>query len=227
MSRPRVSVLLPVRDEEPFLADCLASLSAQTLTAFEVVVVDDGSPSIAEEHARGDSRFRVMRQVPAGMVAASERAREEARAPLLARMDADDVALPERLELQVAAIEEEGLAAVGGRVSTSRPLRRCKVHFLRRTFLADGRPAVVRGSGPTGKAFAGGSSARDPRRTGRPRRARGRLPRRALSRRGGGAGGKGAGQGARRGARPRRRRGLRRRRLTNGRSLSIKLDIWR
>ncbi len=50
------------------------------------------------------------------MVAASERARTEARAPLLARMDADDVALPERLELQVAAIEEEGLAAVGGRV---------------------------------------------------------------------------------------------------------------
>ena len=50
------------------------------------------------------------------MVAASERARAEARAPLLARMDADDVALPERLELQVAAIEEEGLAAVGGRV---------------------------------------------------------------------------------------------------------------
>jgi glycosyl transferase family 2 len=50
------------------------------------------------------------------MVAASERARAEARAPLLARMDADDVALPERLELQVGAIEEEGLAAVGGQV---------------------------------------------------------------------------------------------------------------
>jgi hypothetical protein len=50
------------------------------------------------------------------MVAASERARAEARAPLLSRMDADDIALPERLELQVAAIEEEGLAAVGGRV---------------------------------------------------------------------------------------------------------------
>jgi hypothetical protein len=50
------------------------------------------------------------------MVAASEHARAEARAPLIARMDADDVALPERLELQVAAIEEEGLAAVGGQV---------------------------------------------------------------------------------------------------------------
>jgi glycosyltransferase involved in cell wall biosynthesis len=120
VSRPRVSVLLPARDEEPFLAECLASLSAQTLSDFEVLVVDDGStdasPAIAVGHARADSRFRVLRQEPAGMVAASERARAEACAPLIARMDADDVALPERLELQVAAIEEEGLAAVGGRV---------------------------------------------------------------------------------------------------------------
>ncbi len=120
MRRPRVSVLLPVRDEEEFLAESLDSLSAQTLADFEVLVVDDGSrdgsAAIAAAHARADPRFRVLRQEPAGMVAASERARAEARAPLLARMDADDVALPERLELQVAAIEEEGLAAVGGRV---------------------------------------------------------------------------------------------------------------
>jgi glycosyltransferase involved in cell wall biosynthesis len=120
VSRPRVSVLLPARDEEPFLGECLESLSAQTLSDFEVIAVDDGStdatPAILEAHARADSRFRVLRQEPAGVVAASERARAEARAPLIARMDADDVALPERLELQVAAIEEEGLAAVGGRV---------------------------------------------------------------------------------------------------------------
>jgi glycosyltransferase involved in cell wall biosynthesis len=120
VSRPRVSVLVPVRNEEPFLAECFESLSAQTLSDFEVIVVDDGSTdasaAIAEDHAHGDSRFRLVRQEAAGMVAASERARAEARAPLVARMDADDLALPKRLELQVAAIEEEGLAAVGGRV---------------------------------------------------------------------------------------------------------------
>lgn len=253
MTDPRVSVLLPVRDEEPYLAECLDSLSAQTLNDFEVIVVDDGSTDasaqIAAEHARADSRFVVLRQEPLGMVAASERARAEARAPLIARMDADDVALRERLELQIAAIEEEGLAAVGGRVeyfpdptdglrayadwlnslvtvesalrdlwvecplpgpgltgraefvsyrdegwpedydlvlriwerggrfrNLDRPVlrwrdhprrltrttqaytldafRRCKVHFLRRTLLAERRAAVVWGAGPTGKAFA-------------------------------------------------------------------------
>jgi glycosyltransferase involved in cell wall biosynthesis len=251
--RPLISVLLPVRDEELFLGECLGSLSAQTLSDFEVIVVDDGStdasPAIAEKHARGDSRFTVVRQEPAGMVAASQRARAGAQAPLIARMDADDVALPARLELQVAAIEEEGLAAVGGQVEyfpdptdgmrayadwlnslvtveaalrdlwvecplpgpgltaraellwyrdrgwpedydlvlriweaggrfrnvdalvhrwrdhskrltrtqpayTLAAFRRCKVHFLRRTLLADGRAAVVWGAGPTGKAFA-------------------------------------------------------------------------
>jgi len=79
-----------MRDEEPFLA----------------IAVDDGSvdatPGIVEANARGDSRFGVLRQEPAGMVAAFERARAEARAPLLARMDADDVVLQERLELQVS-----------------------------------------------------------------------------------------------------------------------------
>ena len=67
--------MCPVRDEEPFLAECFESLSAQTLSDFEVIAVDDGStdatPGILEAHARGDSRFRVLRQEPAGMVAGS------------------------------------------------------------------------------------------------------------------------------------------------------------
>jgi glycosyltransferase involved in cell wall biosynthesis len=120
VSRPRVSVIVPVRDEEEFLGEALDSLAAQTLEDHEVVVVDDGSTdgtaALAEAHARRDARVRVIRQPPLGMIAASERARAEARAPLLARLDGDDVALPDRLERQVATIEEEGLAAVGGQV---------------------------------------------------------------------------------------------------------------
>jgi glycosyltransferase involved in cell wall biosynthesis len=116
----RVSILVPVRDEEAFLAEALNSLSAQTFEDFETIVVDDGSTDssaeIAAEHARHDPRFRLLRREPRGVVAALEAARAEAAAPLLARMDGDDVALPEWLEVELSALEAEGLDAVGGGV---------------------------------------------------------------------------------------------------------------
>jgi glycosyltransferase involved in cell wall biosynthesis len=118
---PRVSVVLPVRDEAGYLSEALTSLAAQTFSDFEALVIDDGSTDgsaeIAEAHAREDRRFRVLRQEPAGIVAALERGRAEARGSLIARMDGDDVALPERLAAQVEALADEELVACGGRVS--------------------------------------------------------------------------------------------------------------
>ena len=69
VSRPRVSVLLPVRDEEPFLAECLESLSAQTLPDFEVIAVDDGS---TDAHG-GDPRGARARATPASASCARSR----------------------------------------------------------------------------------------------------------------------------------------------------------
>jgi len=115
---PLVSVLLPVRDGAAHLDEALASLRAQTLRDFEVVAVDDGSsdatPRILEAWADRDPRIRVLRQEPAGIAAALERAREAARAPFLARIDADDVAHPRRLERQHAFLTRgEGTDLVG------------------------------------------------------------------------------------------------------------------
>ena len=77
-------MILPVRDGDPFLRDALESVLTQTLADFELLVVDDGStdetPSILAEVR--DERLRMVRQEPLGLVAALNRAIDEARALL-------------------------------------------------------------------------------------------------------------------------------------------------
>jgi glycosyltransferase involved in cell wall biosynthesis len=98
---PRVSVLLPVRDAQETLPECLGSLRDQTLADHEVVAVDDGSGDgsleCLREAARRDPRLTVVATGPRGIAPALNAALAAARAPLVARMDADDVARPERL----------------------------------------------------------------------------------------------------------------------------------
>jgi GT2 family glycosyltransferase len=121
MGTPPVSVLLPVRDGAPHLDECIASLAAQTEGDFEVIAVDDGSrdrtSELLADWATRDRRVRVHTQRPLGLVAALERARAHARGRWLARMDADDVALPNRLAAQRALMEADPtLSACGGGV---------------------------------------------------------------------------------------------------------------
>jgi glycosyltransferase involved in cell wall biosynthesis len=107
-----------VRDGQETVRACLESLSRQTLADHEVVAVDDGSAdetqAILAATARADARVRIVRTSPRGLVAALNTALAEARAPLLARMDADDVAHPERLALQAAGLDEDPRCAVLG-----------------------------------------------------------------------------------------------------------------
>lgn len=116
--RPRVTVLLPCRNEEAFLPACIESLKSQTLEAFEVVAVDDGSTDATRElldgWARRDARVRVLDGGGRGVAAAAQGAADQARAPLLTRMDGDDVAHAGRLERQVAFLDRRpALAACG------------------------------------------------------------------------------------------------------------------
>lgn len=116
-----MSVLLPVRDARETLPECLASLASQTLREHEVIAVDDGSRDGSLERlgeaARADPRVRVVSEPARGLVSALNTGLAQARAPLLARMDADDVAHPERLERQAQRLEADpALTALGSRV---------------------------------------------------------------------------------------------------------------
>ena len=115
---PVVSVILPVRDAGPYLDAAMVSLLSQTLENFELIAVDDGSVDGSRQAldtwAKRDSRIKVFSHKPMGIVATLEHARAEASGRYLARMDADDVAEPHRLERQLAMLEADpSLAGCG------------------------------------------------------------------------------------------------------------------
>jgi hypothetical protein len=118
--RTKVSVLMPVYNGEPYLAEAIDSVLAQTLPDFELIAVDDasqdGSRAVLERFARADSRIRfVVNDRNLGTSGALNRGWQLARSPYIARMDADDVALPGRLARQVDFLDTRPpVAAVGG-----------------------------------------------------------------------------------------------------------------
>jgi len=120
VSVPAVSVLMPVRNSVLWVREAVTSVLAQTAGDLELIVIDDGSTDDTPEvlAAFRDPRLRVERRPSAGLTRALVRALELARAPLLARLDADDVALPDRFARQRRFLDsrpEVGLLGTGAR----------------------------------------------------------------------------------------------------------------
>lgn len=115
---PDVSVVLPYRDVAPTLGEALESVLAEREIRIEVLAIDDGScdgsTTVATEIARRDPRVRLLDARGAGIVAALGLGLAEARAPLIARMDGDDVSLAGRLAAQHAALHADARIAVVG-----------------------------------------------------------------------------------------------------------------
>jgi glycosyltransferase involved in cell wall biosynthesis len=117
----RLSVLLPCRDAAAWLADAARSIERQTYRDYEVLAVDDGSldatAEILDAWAHRDTRVRVLRTDRSGLVAALQLASSHASGEVLARMDADDIAHPRRLELQLQLLDSQpDIAACGTRI---------------------------------------------------------------------------------------------------------------
>jgi glycosyltransferase involved in cell wall biosynthesis len=109
MTTPRISVAMSVYNNAPYLAHAIESILAQTFNDFEFLIVDDGSTDrsgeIIDRFAANDSRIRPIHQANVGLIASLNRMIDEGRAPLIARMDGDDIALPERFARQVAFLD--------------------------------------------------------------------------------------------------------------------------
>ncbi len=118
---PRVAVLLPVRDAAATVGAAAISVLRGRYRDLTLIAVDDGSTDASaaalDRLAARDRRVRLLRAPGEGIALALNRALAASDAELVARMDADDVSWPGRLEAQVAALDADpALAAVGGQV---------------------------------------------------------------------------------------------------------------
>jgi GT2 family glycosyltransferase len=119
---PAVSVVMPVHDALPYLDECVRSVLGQTFADFEFVVLDDasrdGSTEALRRWARADARIRLFEsREKLGLSGSSNFVVRRARAPLVARMDADDVAHPERLARQVEVFRRSPEVVLVGALS--------------------------------------------------------------------------------------------------------------
>ena len=106
---PKISVAMSVYNGEQYLALAIESILAQSFDDFEFLILDDGSSDgsakLIDDFAANDNRIRVIRRENKGLVVSLNELIGVARAPLIARMDCDDIAKPERFAKQIAFLD--------------------------------------------------------------------------------------------------------------------------
>lgn len=108
---PEISIVVPVYKAEKYLAQCVESILAQTLTELEVILVNDGStdtsPAICDAFAQQDPRVRVIHKENGGVTSARKAGIAAALAPFVGFVDADDFIAPTMFEEMVSAAKEQ------------------------------------------------------------------------------------------------------------------------
>lgn len=115
---PILSVVMSVYNGEQFLASAIESILDQTFRDFEFIIVNDGSTdgslAILKEYAQRDCRIRLISRENRGLTASLNEGIANARGEWIARMDADDISLPDRFEKQLAWLQQTGADICGG-----------------------------------------------------------------------------------------------------------------
>ena len=123
MKNPKVSILMPAYNSEQYVAEAIESILNQTFTDFEFIIINDGSTDntarIVRKYAKQDERIRFIdSHRNRGFIARLNQCLDLARGEYIAKMDSDDISLPERLEKQVRFLDEHiecGLVGCGFR----------------------------------------------------------------------------------------------------------------
>jgi glycosyltransferase involved in cell wall biosynthesis len=116
MSSPAISVVMAVYNGQSFLQEALDSISVQTFTNYEFLIVNDGSTdkteNILDRYRRSDPRVKVFNNSHCGLVAALNFGCQLAKGEYIARIDADDISVPQRFERQIEFLNQNRQVAV-------------------------------------------------------------------------------------------------------------------
>ncbi|WP_400078566.1 glycosyltransferase family 2 protein [Winogradskyella sp. R77965] len=112
MSQPLVSILVPFKNTEAYISDCLESILKQTCTNWEAIFVDDGSEdssfAIVENFSKKDQRIKPLKNKGQGIINALQTAYNYCKGDYITRMDSDDMMTPIRLEVMLKSLEKHG-----------------------------------------------------------------------------------------------------------------------
>lgn len=115
----KVSILIPVRNGDPFLQECLDSILNQTYSDWELIIINDHSTdntaAMLKEYCEKDSRITICANQGKGIIAALQLGYSKSRGDLITRMDADDIMKVDKISLMVKKLQEKGkgFVAVG------------------------------------------------------------------------------------------------------------------
>lgn len=112
MQKPLVSILIPFKNTEDYLSDCLKSIRNQTYTNWELLIVDDsstdGSYNLVEKISKTDYRIKLLKNSGNGIIDALKLAFKHSNGEFITRMDSDDVMRPNKLEILANALLAHG-----------------------------------------------------------------------------------------------------------------------
>ena len=112
MQKPLISILIPFKNTEAFISDCLKSITAQTYTNWELLIIDDNSTdssfSIVEAFVQKDPRVTLTKNSGSGIIDALQLAFKQSSGEFITRMDSDDIMLPNKLEVMANSLLTHG-----------------------------------------------------------------------------------------------------------------------
>ncbi|WP_299111398.1 glycosyltransferase family 2 protein [uncultured Winogradskyella sp.] len=112
MSQHLVSILVPFKNTEAFIAECINSILDQTYYNWEAIFIDDNSDdnsyTIVENYSKTDTRIKVYKNKQSGIIEALKTAYKHSSGSYITRMDSDDLMTPIRLETMVNSLEKHG-----------------------------------------------------------------------------------------------------------------------